>query len=153
MLPDAPEGEKLFHWKASRTFCHAIGVKTSPLAKTLQSMRCMTEIRTYDGSFSFRILARDKADHLDEVVAEAGLEVDLALQSLDFSWMGQERNHAILKVFMEVARTLVDAEGELRCEIDDDQEDPHFEFFTIKQGQLLLQRGTLVREAERIPQV
>ncbi|WP_395747533.1 hypothetical protein [Prosthecobacter sp.] len=112
----------------------------------------MNEIRTYDGSFSFTMLARDKADHLDEVFAESGLEVDLALQSLDFSWMGRERDRAILKVFIEVAKTLVDAEGELRCEIDDDQEDPHFEFFTIKQGQLLLQRASIVREADKTPQ-
>jgi hypothetical protein len=64
-----------------------------------------------------------------------------------------ERDHVILKLFMEVAKTLGEAEGELRCEIDDDAVDPHFEFFSIKQGQLLLQRGKVVRESELIPQV
>ncbi len=113
----------------------------------------MNEIRTYDGYFTFKILSRKEADHLDDLFAENGIEVDLALQSLEFSWMGPERGNVILKLFMEVAKTIGDAEGELRCEIDDDQVDPHFEFFTIKQGQLLLQHGKLVRESELIPQV
>ncbi|WP_395748224.1 hypothetical protein [Prosthecobacter sp.] len=113
----------------------------------------MSEIRTYDGYFTFKILSREKADYLDDLFAEAGIEVDLALQSLEFSWMGRERDHQVRKLFMAVAKTLEDAEGELRCEIDDDKVDPHFEFFTIKQGQLLLQRGSLVREGELIPQV
>lgn len=113
----------------------------------------MNEIRTYDGYFTFKILSRESADRLDDLFAESGIEVDLALQSLEFSWMGRERDKAILKLFMEVAKTLGDAEGELRCEIDDDAVDPHFEFFTIKQGQLLLQRAKVVRESELIPQV
>ena len=113
----------------------------------------MNEIRTYDGYFTFKILSREKADHLDDLFAESGIEVDLALQSLEFSWMGRERDHVILKLFMAVAQTLGDAEGELRCEIDDDAVDPHFEFFTIKQGQLLMQRGKVVRESELIAQV
>ncbi|MFC5457359.1 hypothetical protein [Prosthecobacter fluviatilis] len=113
----------------------------------------MSEIRTYDGYFTFKILSREKADQLDDLFAENDIEVDLALQSLEFSWMGRERDHVILKLFKEVAKTLGEAEGELRCEIDDDAVDPHFEFFTIKQGQLFLQRGKLVREGELIPQV
>ena len=113
----------------------------------------MSEIRTYDGYFTFKILSREQADQLDDLFAESGIEVDLALQSLEFSWMGIERENVILKLFMEVAKTLGDAEGELRCEIDDDAVDPHFEFFTIKQSQLLLQRGSLVRESELIAQV
>jgi hypothetical protein len=116
-------------------------------------MRCMSEIRTYDGYFTFKILSREQADHLDDLFAESGIEVDLALQSLEFSWMGREREHQILKLFMEVAKTIGDGEGELRCEIDDDQVDPHFEFFTIRQGQLWLQRGSVVRESEMIAQV
>ena len=123
------------------------------MGKKLPSMRCMSEIRTYDGYFTFKILSRESADHLDELFAESGIEVDLALQSLEFSWMGRERDHVILKLFMAVAQTLGDAEGELRCEIDDDAVDPHFEFFTIKQGQLLMQRGKVVRESELIAQV
>lgn len=112
----------------------------------------MTEIRTYDGYFTFKILSREKADHLDDLFAESGIEVDLALQSLEFSWMGREREHVIQKLFKEVAKTIEDAEGELRCEIDDDAADPHFEFFTIKQGQLWLQRGKVVRDGELILQ-
>lgn len=113
----------------------------------------MSEIKTYDGYFTFGLLSREQADHLDELFAESGIEVDLALQSLEFSWMGIERDHQILKLFMAAAKTLVNAEGELRCEIDDDAVDPHFEFFTIKDGQLLLQRGKIVRESELIAQL
>ena len=113
----------------------------------------MSEIRTYDGYFTFKILSRESADQLDDLFAESGIEVDLALQSLEFSWMGPERDHVIQKLFMEVAKAVGEAEGELRCEIDDDAIDPHFEFFTIKEGQLLMQRARVVRESELIPQV
>lgn len=111
----------------------------------------VTTIRTYDGSFSFKMLSREKADHLDSLFHEAGIEADLALQSLDFSWMGQERDESIIKLFRAVAAAVIDAEGELRCEIDDDNVDPRFEFFTIKQGRLWLRRGSLVREVEETP--
>ncbi|MGV3659516.1 MAG: hypothetical protein ACO1TE_05010 [Prosthecobacter sp.] len=111
----------------------------------------MSEIRTYDGYFTFSILPREKADRLDDLFAEAGVEVDLALQSLEFSWMGREREQAIVKLFQAVAATVVEAEGELRCEIDDEKVDPHFEFFTIQGGRLQRQRGSLVREIERVP--
>lgn len=111
----------------------------------------MTPIKTYDGYFTFAILPREKADHLDNLFADSEIEVDLALQSLEFSWMGPERDQTILTLFKEVATTVVDAEGELRCEIDDEKDDPHFEFFTIKQGQLFRQRGSLVREEVLTP--
>lgn len=113
----------------------------------------MTEIRTYDGDFTFKILPREKADELDDLFADSGFEVDIALQSLEFSWMGRDPEGRVVKLFIAAAHILQDAEGELRCEIDDDKPDPHFEFFTIKQGHLLLQRGSLVRESELIPQV
>ena len=57
-------------------------------------------------------------------------------------------------MFKEVARVLKDTIGELKCEIDnendenDENDDPRFEFFTIKQGELLVQRARIVRDAE-----
>lgn len=109
----------------------------------------MIPIKTYDGYFTFKILSREKADHLDDLFADKGIEVDLALQSLEFSWMGREREGEIVSLFKEFAATVGEAEGELRCEIDDENVDPHFEFYTIRTGHLLLQRGSLVRETER----
>lgn len=114
----------------------------------------MNAIRTYDGSFTFKtLLDRQQVNQMDKLFSDGGFEADLTLQSLDFSWMGTGKDQVILKLFQVVAGIVKDAEGELRCEIDDEAVDPHFEFFTIKGGQLLLQRGKLVREAERIPQM
>lgn len=135
---------------SSASFLHPIIWQTR---RDEASIHRMTEIRTYDGDFSFKILPREKADLLDELFAEGGFEVDIALQSLEFSWMGRDPDGRILKIFIAAAQILQDAEGELRCEIDDDQPDPRFEFFTIKQGRLMLQRGTLVRGSELIPQI
>ena len=109
----------------------------------------MTPIRTYDGYFTFAILPPEKADHLDHLFNDKGVDVDLALQSLEFSWMGPERDSMIVQLFKEFAVTVGEAEGELRCEIDDENVDPRFEFFTVAGGQLLVQRGSLVRDNER----
>jgi hypothetical protein len=54
-------------------------------------------------------------------------------------------------VFEEVAKILVSADGEIRCEIDDDADlDPTFLFYTIRDGALWKQRGEIVRSRDLV---
>lgn len=106
----------------------------------------MNNIREYSGYFTFSELSAEKHESLVKIFDAEGLDVDLSRRSLEFESTGRDDDRLVLKVFKKVAEVLKVAEGELRCEIDDEQDDPYFEFFTIKEGKLLLQSGRIVRE-------
>ena len=108
----------------------------------------MNNIREYNGYFMFETIGGEQMSQIARIFVEEDFEVDLSHKSLEFESTGRDDDRLVIKMFKEVAKVLFDAEGELRCEIDDEQDDPHFEFFSIKRGQLWLQRGHIVREVE-----
>lgn len=108
----------------------------------------MNDIREYNGYFMFREISNDQFDCIANLFRDKNFEIDLSRRSLEFESTGRDDDRLVLNIFKEVAKVLKNAEGELRCEIDDEQDDPHFEFFSIKQGELILQRGRVIRDKE-----
>ncbi len=110
----------------------------------------MNEIRSYSGYFTFVGISGEQKDRLAWVLGETSFEIDLTDRTLEFEAVGRDEDRLVLKLFKRVARVVKNADGELRCEIDDESPDPHFEFFTINGGELLMQRGRIVRENVKI---
>lgn len=72
---------------------------------------------------------------------------------LELRYTGRDTNRGFVRLLAEIAALLVDARGEITCQIDGDEGDPIFEFYRIQSGRLLRQRGEIVRgEAETISQ-
>jgi len=46
----------------------------------------------------------------------------------------------------KIARSLGNAQGEVTCTIKEEEGDPRFEFYMIRDGSLCRQKGRLVRE-------
>jgi len=107
----------------------------------------MNEIRDYNCYFTFSEISDEQHGYISRVLSDNNFEVDISKKSLEFESTGRDDDRLVLKIFREVAAVLKDADGELRCEIDNGNSDPHFEFFTIKGGKLLIQKGHLVRES------
>jgi hypothetical protein len=108
----------------------------------------MSVIRSYNGYFTFGGITDEQRSRISELSSAERFNIDLSERSLEFESTGRDASRAVVETFREIAGILKDADGELRCEIDEADVDPHFEFFTIKGGQLLIQQGRLVRECE-----
>ena len=50
-----------------------------------------------------------------------------------------------LKFLAELASIIIDCEGEIVCEIENDDGDDLFQLFSIKNGKLFCQEGKIVR--------
>jgi hypothetical protein len=106
----------------------------------------MNEIRSYSGYFPFVGISDEQKDRIAFAFGEKFFEIDISARTLEFEAVGRDEARLVLNLFKQVATVVKDAAGELRCEIDDESTDPHFEFFTIKGGELLMRLGHIVRE-------
>lgn len=108
----------------------------------------MNQIRQYDCYLTFNLKSGEVLQAVRDVFNEAKFEVELSESSLEFEAAGRDADRLVVEVFKAVAQLLVDAEGELKCEIDDEESDPHFEFYFIRSGRLLIQKGRVTRDEE-----
>jgi len=108
----------------------------------------MNTIKEYNGYFTFRTIAAEEQDAVRSLIAAEGLTLDIGANHLEFSFAGRDLSDCIPRCFKRVASVLREADGELRCEIDDDEaNDPAFRFFTIKDSRLWIQCGEVVRSS------
>jgi hypothetical protein len=69
---------------------------------------------------------------------------------IEFDYQGRDSNRFVVAFLVDLARLVVEAEGEVCCQTQNDGSDPSFEFFTIRGGMLLRQPARLVREGTEI---
>ena len=80
--------------------------------------------------------------------------VTLDEDALEFEFQGRDLSDFVVHVFQEVAKVVHDANGEIRCEIDDDDRtDSEFIFYTISKDVLWEQHGKITRSPEPIQTV
>ena len=73
----------------------------------------------------------------------------LALSVIRPECLKWDREHGIPPEFLRtLAHAIGSATGAFRCEVQVEGEDPFFEFFSIRVGRLLRQRGVIVRQQE-----
>lgn len=94
---------------------------------------------------TFSPLSVADVERIKHIFVDQGLEIQMHDDALEFSFKGRDMSNSIVKAFVAVAAILHNADGELRCEIDDEGNDPHFEFFTISKSRLWMQKGHIVR--------
>ena len=105
-------------------------------------------LRSYFAYLTFKRLPAESFAVLRQLFKTHGLEpgiTDITESILEFESSGRDASRRVVSVFREAAEIIGEAEGELRCEVDDAQEDPHFEFFRILGGKLYRQTGVIVR--------
>ena len=110
----------------------------------------MNEIREYDAYFTFLKMSDEQVQEVNSYFKEHNFIVDVSSESLEFESTGRDDDRLVLDLFKKFAKLVKSAEGELRCAIDDEKEDPHFEFFTIKDEQLIRQMGYIVRDEGKV---
>ena len=84
---------------------------------------------------------------VEKIARDFYQEIEISSRFLEFEYIGRDTNRKVLKFLVEVASIIVDCEGEIVCEIENDDGDDLFQFFSIKNGKLFCQEGEIVQGA------
>ena len=103
------------------------------------------EIISYRCLLTFRPLTGEQVRAARRAVVDSGLEIEVGAEWIKFRYSGRDAGREILKLLACFAEIVVNARGEVSCQIDREHKDPAFEFYTIKKGRLFRQRGRIVR--------
>jgi len=109
----------------------------------------MAELYEYSGYLTFPPLPDEKLQQARSLIAQIGLDIDMGERWLEFEYAGRDANRHVLTLLSNLAWLIGQAEGEIVCEIANDEGDPRFEFYTIKQRGLYVQKGRIVREKSK----
>jgi hypothetical protein len=104
------------------------------------------EIFEYSCYLTFDPLSSEQLREIESLVKPLGISIDVGSQYLEFDYSGRDNNRKVVRLLHQLAGIIGDANGEVRCELAWEDSDPSFEFYSIKGGCLLLQKGYIVRE-------
>ena len=107
------------------------------------------QIREYSGWLQTE-LGHESQEKIRMLATRYGLELDVGVHYIELEYQGRDTNRFVVEFLVDLAREVVDAEGEVRCETVYEGGDPSFEFFSIRGGKLARQRAVIVRDAVEI---
>lgn len=109
----------------------------------------MSEIYEYSGYLTFSPLAAEKLQKARSFIDQSGLGIDVGETVLEFEYAGRDTHRKMIALLRNLASLIGKADGEIICEIANEDGDPMFEFYTIKNRELYVQKGRIVREKSK----
>ena len=110
-------------------------------------------MKEYTAYLIFEGLSKHTLKQLSDLVDKFGFEVDFDENFLEFEYSGRDAPLNVIKFFYELAKVVQSADGELVCELVNDDGDNEFEFYQVQSGQLTCQSGKIVRGREQIIEI
>ena len=104
------------------------------------------ELIEYSGYLTYRPLPPERLAEVRRIAASFGEELEAQTEWLELQYSGRDTGRKFVSLLQQLASVIADAEGEVVCQLDTQAADPEFEFYSIREGKLLLQRGRVVRE-------
>jgi hypothetical protein len=99
----------------------------------------------YSGYLSFGEVSTALAREL-AVIGELSSAVDVYPTGVEVRYTGRDTNRKNVRLLLQLAELIRSAEGEVRCQVSGEGNQMWFEFYQIKDGRLLRQRGDVVRQ-------
>ncbi|MDP9375511.1 MAG: hypothetical protein M3Q65_24315, partial [Chloroflexota bacterium] len=106
----------------------------------------LPEIIEYSGLLYFSSLSNDQLTATKMLAEAAGLEIEVGPRSLELAYSGRDTDRKVVKFIGKLAEIVGDAAGEITCTLNWEHADPSFEFYSIRDGKVFLQRGWILRE-------
>ncbi|MGS2724933.1 hypothetical protein ACVBEJ_14455 [Porticoccus sp. GXU_MW_L64] len=107
-------------------------------------------MREYSAYLIFKGVDENRLLKIGALARKSAIEVDFGENFLEFEFSGRDTDKQIVKYCVSLAEILGDAEGEIVCEIINDEGDNEFEFYRIKNNKLIRQLGRIVRNYEEV---
>jgi Fe-S oxidoreductase len=120
------------------------GSSSGPRLSRPSGSRC-----TYTGHITTgSLLTSETIEAVQKAADERGLILDIGNNYIECEFEGRDSNQFVVGFLRILAQAVGSASGEFRCEITVEHEDPLYEFFKIRDGRLIRQRGLILRESE-----
>jgi hypothetical protein len=103
---------------------------------------------SYSGVIHTTALSHDAIETIQKSADASGLSVEIGNNYIEFDFEGRDSNQFVVDFLRTMAQAVETATGEFRCEVSVEKADPLFEFFSIRDGRLIRQRGVIVRQQE-----
>jgi hypothetical protein len=102
-----------------------------------------SDLYTYSGKW---VIEPDQVDYsqLKPIIALSPVVFDG--NNVTFSYSGRDTNRHYVTTLREIAKAIINAKGEVLCEIDVNEDHIILEFYTIKNGILLFQTGNWISD-------
>jgi hypothetical protein len=102
----------------------------------------------YSGTINTPALSHNAVQTIEKAADACGLSLDIGNNYIEFAFEGRDSNQFVVGFLRTLAHAVGTANGEFRCEVKVGKEDSLYEFFMIRNGRLIRQRGLIVREPE-----
>ena len=106
----------------------------------------MAELYEYSGYLTFTPLPEEQLQQVWCLTDRSGLEVNVGETWLEFEYSGRDTNRKVRHFLRNLAAIIGQAKGEIVCEIASEDSDPTFEFYTVNNQELYVQKGHIVRK-------
>jgi hypothetical protein len=103
------------------------------------------ELVRYSGFLTHRPLADPELDAARVAADRFGGVADVTREWTEIEYSGRDSGRRVVQLLQQLATILRDADGEVLCEIDQEETTPAFAFYWIRGGKLLRQPGRVVR--------
>ncbi|HEX7958852.1 MAG TPA: hypothetical protein VF493_02985 [Terriglobales bacterium] len=113
--------------------------------KFTKEAQSVVERFTYDGLFIVGDLTSEQQREIEHAAKSVGVSLDLEGGIIELEYVGRDAERWYVNFLRRIANIVRDAEGEVRCEITTDEIDPLFEFYRIRNSQLLREAGRIIR--------
>lgn len=110
----------------------------------------LPEIIEYGCYMSFAPLSDEKLQQAKSLIDASGVGFDIGANYLEFDYTGRDTNRKVARLLWALAPIIGDAQGEAQCQLNWEGSDATFEFYLIKNYQLIRQRGRIVRETAEV---
>jgi hypothetical protein len=107
-------------------------------------------MKEYSAYLTFNDLEATDVEKIKRLAEEYSVQADIGSNYLEFDYVGRDTSRNVVKFFYCLSKVVVDAAGEVACEIVNDDGDNEFEFYSIRNGLLICQVGKIIREAGQV---
>ena len=102
--------------------------------------------------YSGYLIVKNLPSNVTREVAELAKEIpflNATQTAIDVEYKGRDSSRVVVRALLRLARLIQNADGEVRCEVSGNTDQLWFEFFTVRDGRLYRQRGSVTRESEK----
>ena len=106
-------------------------------------------IREYDGLL-FVKLEPSQVAAIEEIARDSAADVDADSTQIEVRYTGRDNDGSVLRLLKAIASLIRDAGGEVECAVTDESGERWFEFYQVKAGRVIVERGTIVRSPPKV---